>query len=477
MIQPERWSPAPRSRRPTPRPAPSAPRSPTPKGRYRIAELPAGRYEIRASLTGFRTETQTVEAAANTAADFTLGVELQEQIVVTALRRAERLQDVPATVDAFDAGLIEQAGITSMRDYVGMAPQISVVETQNIGFTFVNVRGLSQVRNSEPTVAMVVDGVLQTTGLGFSEELYDIEQVEVLKGPQGALYGRNASGGAINVTTRQPTNQFEAFARAGFGNGENMAFTGSVSGALVRDTLMGRAAVSLKDADGWRTNVTTGRKADAYNDRSFRGRLLWKPHSTVTGDLRYAYAKTEALQSQFVSNAPNFVMPPPTGGLPGLAANFDGRSNGTAEVIPGVPASIATLVGDPNNTSVGIQGNLPGRRRSLGDGGVRQDRLADQRRHAHVGHVVRRARPGRHARDVSVLSLPAIDGRPHGRHARRRAGAAAGHLRPARDGQRHDRAEPLPRRVEPGGALLVARQAAACAGSWAATRWPPISTS
>ena len=102
--------------------------------------------------------------------------------------------------------MIEQAGITSMRDYVGMAPQISLVETQNIGFAFVNVRGLSQVRNSEPTVAVVVDGVLQTTGLGFSEELYDIEQVEVLKGPQGALYGRNASGGAINITTRQPTN-------------------------------------------------------------------------------------------------------------------------------------------------------------------------------------------------------------------------------------------------------------------------------
>ena len=94
------------------------------EGRYQIAALPAGRYDVRVSLAGFRTETQTVDAAANTTADFTLGVELQEQIVVTALRRAERLQDVPATVDAFDAVLIEQAGITSMRDYVGMAPQI-----------------------------------------------------------------------------------------------------------------------------------------------------------------------------------------------------------------------------------------------------------------------------------------------------------------------------------------------------------------
>jgi outer membrane receptor protein involved in Fe transport len=211
-------------------------------------------------------------------------------------------------VDAFDAGLIEQAGITSMRDYVGMAPQISVVETQNIGFTFVNVRGLSQVRNSEPTVAMVVDGVLQTTGLGFSEELYDIEQVEVLKGPQGALYGRNASGGAINVTTRQPTNQFEAFARAGFGNGENMAFTGSLSGALVRDTLMGRAAVSIKDAEGWRTNITTGPQG-----RRVQRSIVPRPAAVAAafdGDGRPALRLLEDRGAAVAvrSNAPNFVM-------------------------------------------------------------------------------------------------------------------------------------------------------------------------
>ena len=330
------------------------------EGRYQLTGLPAGRYEIRVVLTGFRTELRTVEVKTDTVAEFSLGVELQEQIVVTALRRAERLQDVPAAIDAFDAGLIEQAGITSMRDYVGMAPQISLIETQNIGFAFVNVRGLSQVRNSEPTVAVVVDGVLQTTGLGFSEELYDIEQVEVLKGPQGALYGRNASGGAINITTRQPTNTLEGFARAGFGNGENKSFTGGVSGALIRDVLMGRAAVSLKDANGWRDNITLGRKGDYYADRSVRTRLLWKPSPTVSGDLRFAYSNAEAGASQFVSNAPNFVMPPPVGGLPGAAANFDGRSNGTAPVLPGLPASIATLVGDPNNTSVQMQGNIPG---------------------------------------------------------------------------------------------------------------------
>jgi iron complex outermembrane receptor protein len=329
-------------------------------GQYQITALPGGRYEVRAMLSGFRTEMRSIELAANTALDFALGVELVEQIVVTALRRAERLQDVPASVDAFDAGMIEQAGITSMRDYVGMAPQISMVETQNIGFAFVNVRGLSQVRNSEPTVAVVVDGVLQTTGLGFSEELFDVEQVEVLKGPQGALYGRNASGGAINIMTRQPTNDLEGFARASFGNGQNLGFVGTVSGAIIPDKLLGRAALSIKDAEGWRQNITLNQKGDPYADRSVRGRLLWRPKPGVSGDLRFSYSNTEAFQSQFVSNAPNFVEPPPVGGLPGTAANFGGRDNGSAEVVPGVPSSIAALVGDPNNTSVQMQGNIPG---------------------------------------------------------------------------------------------------------------------
>jgi iron complex outermembrane recepter protein len=331
------------------------------EGRYRITDLAAGRYDVRAALTGFKTEARSIElSTGELVVDFSLRVELLEQIVVTALRRAEPLLNVPASVDAFDAGKIEQAGITSMRDYVAMAPQISLIETQNMGFAFVNVRGLSQVRNSEPTVAVVVDGVLQTTGLGFSEELYDVEQVEVLKGPQGALYGRNSSGGAINITTRPPTNALEGFARIGYGNGKNKDFNAAVSGALIRNVLLGRAAMSIKDAEGWRQDITLGKKADAYTDRSVRGMLLWKPIPAFSGDVRFAYSNAEGGASQFVSNAPNFIEPPPVGGLPGLAATLGGRRNGSASVIPGIPASIAALVGDPNNTSVGIQGDIAG---------------------------------------------------------------------------------------------------------------------
>ena len=83
---------------------------------------------------------------------------------------------------------------------------MTLVETQNAGNAFVVIRGISQARNSEPSVAVQVDGVLKTNPAEFNQELFDIQQIEVLKGPQGALYGRNAIGGAIIITTRsRPT--------------------------------------------------------------------------------------------------------------------------------------------------------------------------------------------------------------------------------------------------------------------------------
>jgi iron complex outermembrane receptor protein len=285
---------------------------------------------------------------------------VMEEITVTSRKRAERLEDVPATVDAFSAQKIEEAGIESMRDYIGLSSNITLVETQNSGFAFVNIRGLSQIRNSDPTVALVIDGVLSTTGLGFSQDLYDIQQVEILKGPQGALYGRNASGGAINITTKQPSNEFEGFIRAGYGNGDNKSVTGSISGALIRDVLLGRVSASYRKTDGWRDSFTLPQEVDPYEDTSIRGKLIWFPTQNLSVDFRASYSETETAQSQYFVNAPNFILPPPEGGLPGIAHGFAGRENGTSYRIPGIPPSLAAIIGDPNNTSVQTQGNLPG---------------------------------------------------------------------------------------------------------------------
>jgi iron complex outermembrane receptor protein len=277
-----------------------------------------------------------------------------DEIVVTALKRAESLQDAPATVTAFDADTIEEARILSMRDYVSLTSNMTLMETQNNAFTFVNIRGLAQIRNVDPTVAVVVDGVLSTTSLGFSQELYDIQQIEVLKGPQGALYGRNASGGAINITTKQPTDEPEVYVRGGLGNGDHVSVSAVAGGPLVEDKLRGRFVVGYRDADGWHDNVATDVKADPYENLTMAGKLLWDIGDATTLDLRLTFADTESTGSQFVSNAPNFVV------LPNVPANAQYPGNGTAVPDLSLPASIRNLVGDPNNTSIRHQGNEPG---------------------------------------------------------------------------------------------------------------------
>ena len=121
-------------------------------------------------------------------------------IVVTGLRRSEELQDTPAAITAFTAETIEDAGITKPADFIELTPNVNLVETQNAGNAFIVIRGITQARNSEPSVAVVVDGVQQVNPAQFNQDLFDIEQIEVLKGPQGGLYGRNAIGGRSHLS-------------------------------------------------------------------------------------------------------------------------------------------------------------------------------------------------------------------------------------------------------------------------------------
>ena len=141
-------------------------------------------------------------------------------------------ENVPITVDVFTARQIQSAGIESPRDFVAMVPNMTLVEVQNVGNSFITVRGISQARNSEPSVAVLVDGVLETNPYQFDQELTDIRQIEVLKGPQGALYGRNAIGGAIIIHTVDPSDHFEGTGKVGAGNGVSQKAQFAVSGPV-----------------------------------------------------------------------------------------------------------------------------------------------------------------------------------------------------------------------------------------------------
>jgi iron complex outermembrane receptor protein len=224
-----------------------------------------------------------------------------DEIIVTARKRDESLQNVPITVNVFTAATIQAAGIESPRDFIAMVPNMTLVETQNVGNSFITIRGISQARNSEPSVAVLVDGVLETNPYEFTQELYDIQQIEVLKGPQGALYGRDAIGGAIIINTADPSDHFEGSTRVGVGNGPAEKVQAAISGPLDSEgTLRYRASVNFYDTDGYLQNVYLDRKADPYRDYAARLRLVWKPSDQFSADLRFSYDLTETTAYYFV---------------------------------------------------------------------------------------------------------------------------------------------------------------------------------
>ncbi|MGH8226389.1 MAG: TonB-dependent receptor [Steroidobacteraceae bacterium] len=225
-----------------------------------------------------------------------------QEVVVTARKRSEAAQDVPITLSVFTAQQIQSAGITAPRDFIAMVPNMTLVETQNVGNSFITIRGISQARNSEPSVAVLVDGVLETNPYEFDQELFDIQQIQVLKGPQGALYGRDAIGGAIIITTTPPSDHFEGTARVGIGNGVSERAQVAVSGpADAAGTLKYRASLNFYNTGGYLQNVYLDRKADPDRDYSGRLRLLWTPNDRLTADLRLSADRTETTAYYFAA--------------------------------------------------------------------------------------------------------------------------------------------------------------------------------
>jgi iron complex outermembrane receptor protein len=189
-------------------------------------------------------------------------------------------------------------------------PNVSIVDSANVGDTQVNIRGIVSTRDAESTFAYVVDGVLMTNPNGFNGELLDIAQIEILKGPQGALYGRNAVAGAILVTTTLPTEDFEGKVKVGMGNAGIQRINGIVSGGL-SDNVRGRLTASYNSMDGHYENVFTGQDdvVDFLEDTTVKGRVMWDVSDDLTLDIRAGMSKVEggAINFNAVFALPSFV--------------------------------------------------------------------------------------------------------------------------------------------------------------------------
>jgi iron complex outermembrane receptor protein len=220
--------------------------------------------------------------------------EVLEEIVVTARKREENLQNVPDSITAFTATKIVDAGIEHIADFLALTPNLTFQDGSAFypGFFNLSMRGIGNAQDGWPSVAYIVDGVpADSLDSINSGSLEDIERIEVLRGPQSALYGAGAIAGAINVITKQPTNEWESKARLSYGNGDDRQAAATVSGPLIRDTLLFRVTATWRDNDGLFTSPSNGLDLGFQQQKEVRTVLLIKPTDALQIDLRARYDK------------------------------------------------------------------------------------------------------------------------------------------------------------------------------------------
>ncbi|WP_156500662.1 TonB-dependent receptor, partial [Croceicoccus bisphenolivorans] len=243
-------------------------------------------------LAGAAFPTVTFAQAAPTApsygnAEAPISQQVVGEIVVTAQRRSERLQDIPASISAVSGASLASAGVPDIGNVAGRVPGFYAG-----GFGTsrpqLYIRGIGTRQfdpGSESSVGVFVDeSYLGRTG-GVLGSLRDIERVEVLKGPQGTLYGRNTIAGAINVITRGPTDEFSAEVEGSFGNYDFIDVFGAVSGPIAGDVVKARLAAWRSKRDGYVTNLTTGNKPQGLDNTGGRLRFEINPSDNVKIDL------------------------------------------------------------------------------------------------------------------------------------------------------------------------------------------------
>jgi iron complex outermembrane receptor protein len=202
-----------------------------------------------------------------------------EEIVVTATKREQTLQDVPISVAVTGQQTIERAQVRDLIDLQSVVPSLKVSQFNATGQTNFVIRGFGNGNGNdgiESSVGVFIDGVYRSRSAAALDDLPEVERIEVLRGPQSTLFGKNVSAGAISIVTKRP--QFEAGGKieATVGNYNTRQIKGTFTGPI-SDTLAVRLSGSLNKRDGFFTNVTTGNDVNDRDRWSIRGDMLWEP--------------------------------------------------------------------------------------------------------------------------------------------------------------------------------------------------------
>lgn len=306
-----------------------------------------------------------------------------EEIVVTAQKRAQSVQEVPIAITALTADGIKNQGVASVADLSKIAPNVQldqsapIFSSSQILTGFIRGIGQNDVSSSlEPGVGVYIDGAILARSIGANVDLLDIERIEVLKGPQGTLFGRNTIGGAISIVTRDPSDQFAVRAEATYGSRDRMEFRGTVDVPL-GETLSSQVSISRRIQEGYQKILPfqgDTRVSDEYNlniiprngedhrggtdSFSVRGKLKWEatPDLTfkVTGD--YSRADEQAGATSLVATNTD-----PLAASPTYAAVYNSCISAPPALFdPGQPLAFLAPICGPRGGGVPGVAPLPG---------------------------------------------------------------------------------------------------------------------
>ncbi len=307
------------------------------------------------------------------AADAATSGPVLEEIIVTAEKRSENLQDVPISVIAINAQQIQDAGITNIRNLTILTPGLTVTSEGNEAITTARIRGIGTVGDNpglESSVGVNIDGVYRPrNGVAFGD-LGEIQQIEVLYGPQGELFGKNNDAGVINVTTKRPSSTFGATAEITGGNFTDMEARASVTGPL-SDIMAGRLYAGFQQNKGWMPVVNGVGPSEQNNTNSrhaynTRGQLLITPNDNVDFLIIADYAKRDESCCGAVVQYPGpfqplvnvFASTPALGGQPGGLGNSPLVGQPGASRLPNSYVAYANWTISQRVQDMGVSGEL-----------------------------------------------------------------------------------------------------------------------
>jgi iron complex outermembrane receptor protein len=242
-----------------------------------------------------------------------------EEVIVTAQKREQSLQEVPIAVTAFSGEFLDKAGITDVFQMQSVAPSLKVSQSQSVASTNFSIRGFGTSSNSygfESAVGLFVDGVYQSRGSTLANEMVDIASVEVLRGPQGTLFGRNTAAGAVSFYSVRPDHEGSGFLELTAGNYDLYAASGAKSFSVVPDVLAMRATGFIKKRGGTVEDLNFG---DVYNQDRWGARLqaLYTPNEDVSVLFSVDYSDLDENccgQGVILNNFEQLLVPPEEAG-------------------------------------------------------------------------------------------------------------------------------------------------------------------